>query len=139
MSILNWKMRKFSIAYYDITKRNCQIWTFISPVSSWKCWHLIVLCYQQIFVKSQIPIWQSTVAKPSLSSMHMTKPLTWYYIHIKKIFGVEFFTLSRLDFFQFILVFADDRTTVRLTMSEVPMVFRTVQNRIKYVVWYMYF
>ena len=35
-------------------------------------------------------------------------------------------TLSRLDFFQFILVFADDRTTVRLTMSEVPMVFRTV-------------
>ena len=40
--------------------------------------------------------------------------------------GVEYLTLSRLDFFQFTLVLGADRTTGHMTMSAIPMVFITV-------------
>ena len=41
--------------------------------------------------------------------------------------GVEYLTLSRLDFFQFTLVLGADRTTGHMTMSATPMVFITVK------------
>ena len=41
--------------------------------------------------------------------------------------GVEYLTLSRLDFFQFTLVLGADRTTGHMTMSAIPMVFITVR------------
>ena len=45
--------------------------------------------------------------------------------------GVEYLTLSRLDFFQFTLVLGADRTTGHLTKSAFPMVLMTVRNLYK--------